>query len=469
MASENIVQKKKQNQKKKQLLIITTIISVLLLLIIIFTSLCHIKIRLNGDSDETVEYGNEYTEEGATAAYTVLFSRKKPLAVTIDGIVDSSKVGKYHIKYKAKKGLFSSEKTRTVSVVDTECPVIELNHTDGYYPKKGEAYIEEGYTAHDNYDGDITNKVTRKETKRSITYTVSDSSGNIAVATREIEYNDGIAPSLTLNGDSHVTIKAGTKYKDTGAAATDSHGNDISDSITVSGEVKNYRSGDYTLTYTATDKFGNTNSIGRTVTVEAVKQADSAAVNPGSKVVYLTFDDGPGAYTQQLLDVLAKYNIKVTFFVTNVNSGYQNMIAKEAAAGHTVAIHSASHNYQQIYSSVGAYFDDLNEMSDIIYSQTGSRPTLVRFPGGSSNSVSKKYCKGIMTELAKDVTDQGYKYYDWNVSSGDAGGTTSTSEVYQNVINGIQSHNVSVVLQHDIKSFSVDAVESIIQWGLANG
>ena len=79
MASENIV------QKKKQLLIITTIISVLLLLIIIFTSLCHIKIRLNGDSDETVEYGNEYTEEGATAAYTVLFSRKKPLAVTIDG------------------------------------------------------------------------------------------------------------------------------------------------------------------------------------------------------------------------------------------------------------------------------------------------------------------------------------------------------------------------------------------------
>lgn len=111
MASENIVQKKKQNQKKKQLLIITTIISALLLLIIIFTSLCHIKIRLNGDSDETVEYGNEYTEEGATAAYTVLFSKKKPLAVTIDGIVDSSKVGKYHIKYKAKKGLFSSEKS----------------------------------------------------------------------------------------------------------------------------------------------------------------------------------------------------------------------------------------------------------------------------------------------------------------------------------------------------------------------
>ena len=84
MASENIVQKKKQNQKKKQLLIITTIISALLLLIIIFTSLCHIKIRLNGDSDETVEYGNEYTEEGATAAYTVLFSRKKSIFIVYE-------------------------------------------------------------------------------------------------------------------------------------------------------------------------------------------------------------------------------------------------------------------------------------------------------------------------------------------------------------------------------------------------
>ena len=459
----------KELKNKKLIIVITSVVVVLLLLVILFFSLFNINIIVNGKENETIEYGDTYTEEGASASYNTLSFKNKSVDVSISGEVDCSKLGTYHIHYKAKKGFLSSTKTREVKVVDTAAPVIELNTVEGYYPKTGEAYKEEGFTATDNYDGDITDKVTRHEKDNVVTYTVSDCSGNKTTVTRTVEYNDGIAPSLTLNGDSHVTIKAGTKYKDTGAAATDSHGNDISDSITVSGEVKNYRSGDYTLTYTATDKFGNTNSIDRTVTVEAVKQADSAAVNPGSKVVYLTFDDGPGAYTQQLLDVLAKYNIKVTFFVTNVNSGYQNMIAKEAAAGHTVAIHSASHNYQQIYSSVGAYFDDLNEMSDIIYSQTGSRPTLVRFPGGSSNSVSKKYCKGIMTELAKDVTDQGYKYYDWNVSSGDAGGTTSTSEVYQNVINGIQSHNVSVVLQHDIKSFSVDAVESIIQWGLANG
>jgi peptidoglycan/xylan/chitin deacetylase (PgdA/CDA1 family) len=108
-------------------------------------------------------------------------------------------------------------------------------------------------------------------------------------------------------------------------------------------------------------------------------------------------------------------------------------------------------------------------MSDIITEQTGKRPKLLRFPGGSSNTISKKYCSRIMSVLTKAVSDQGYKYFDWNVSSGDAGGTTSTSEVYNNVISGIQSHDISVVLQHDIKLFSVNAVEDIIVWGLANG
>lgn len=368
---------------------------------------------------------------------------------------------------KLKKVFFSVQKSREVKIVDTKAPIIELNKIDGYYPKTGETYQEEGFTATDNYDGDITSKIKRTEDKNVITYTVSDSSGNKTSVQRTIEYNDGIAPTITLNGDSDITIKAGTRFEDPGCTAKDSHGNDISDSVSVSDNISTYRAGTYTITYSVTDKFGNETSIDRTVTVEAVKQ--TATTSSGNKVVYLTFDDGPGAHTQQLLDILDKYNVKVTFFVTNVNSGYENMIAKEAAAGHTVAIHSASHDYKKIYSSVDAYFADLNEMSDIIYAQTGQRPKLIRFPGGSSNTVSLKYCSGIMTTLTKAVTDQGYKYFDWNVSSGDAGGTTSTEEVYQNVVNGMKSHNVSVVLQHDIKGFSVNAVERIIQWGLANG
>lgn len=454
-------------KNKKLVIAVTGIVVTLLFLIILFLSLFNININLNGSPKETIEYGDTYTEQGATAAFNTPASKNVPLNVTIKGSVDSSKLGTYHIHYKAKKGIFSVQKSREVKIVDTKAPIIELNKIDGYYPKTGETYQEEGFTATDNYDGDITSKIKRTEDKNVITYTVSDSSGNKTSVQRTIEYNDGIAPTITLNGDSDITIKAGTRFEDPGCTAKDSHGNDISDSVSVSDNISTYRAGTYTITYSVTDKFGNETSIDRTVTVEAVKQ--TATTSSGNKVVYLTFDDGPGAHTQQLLDILDKYNVKVTFFVTNVNSGYENMIAKEAAASHTVAIHSASHDYKKIYSSVDAYFADLNEMSDIIYAQTGQRPKLIRFPGGSSNTVSLKYCSGIMTTLTKAVTDQGYKYFDWNVSSGDAGGTTSTEEVYQNVVNGMKSHNVSVVLQHDIKGFSVNAVERIIQWGLANG
>ena len=202
----------------------------------------------------------------------------------------------------------------------------------------------------------------------------------------------------------------------------------------------------------------------RTVNVVPVPQPDK--VDPGDKIIYLTFDDGPGPYTEQLLDVLDAYNVKATFFV--VDTAYSDLIAEEFARGHSIGIHTATHNYDLIYSSEEAYFADLQHMQDLIVELTGQRTTLVRFPGGSSNTVSK-FNPGIMTTLAADLTDMGYQYFDWNVSSGDAGETTSTQKVFENVINGVQWQNVSIVLQHDIKDFSVDAVEKIILWGLNNG
>lgn len=190
---------------------------------------------------------------------------------------------------------------------------------------------------------------------------------------------------------------------------------------------------------------------------------------PEHKVVYLTFDDGPGKDTERLLDILDKYNVKVTFFVTNQNPAYVNMIGEEARRGHTVAIHTYTHEFSQVYASVDAYLADFNKMNEVVKEQTGSYATLFRFPGGASNTKSKSYCKGIMTELTKLMVDKGYDYYDWNVSSGDAGETKVTQEVYQNVIDGISKHDTSVILQHDIHSYSVDAVEDIIKWGLENG
>ena len=188
------------------------------------------------------------------------------------------------------------------------------------------------------------------------------------------------------------------------------------------------------------------------------------------RTVFLTFDDGPiPEVTPWVLDTLDFYGVKATFFVTNAQPNYRYVIAQEAARGHTVAPHTYSHDYSYVYQNTESYFADLQAMNDIIIEQTGQVPWLLRFPGGSSNTVSANYCHGIMSQLAMEVEMRGYQYCDWNVSSGDAGGTTSSSQVVTNVISGVQSKNVSIVLQHDIKGFSVDAVEQIIQWGLANG
>ena len=188
----------------------------------------------------------------------------------------------------------------------------------------------------------------------------------------------------------------------------------------------------------------------------------------GSKIVYLTFDDGPGPYTSKLLDVLKKYDVKATFFVTCNRAQYRNMITRAYNEGHSIGLHSCSHNYAKVYTSVNAFMDELKSVSDVVKSATGIETKLLRFPGGSSNTVSKKYKKGVVTEIAKKLVDEGYVYFDWNVTSGDAGEARNTATVFNNVTKALKG-NYSIVLQHDIKGFSVDAVEDIIKFGKQYG
>lgn len=204
----------------------------------------------------------------------------------------------------------------------------------------------------------------------------------------------------------------------------------------------------------------------RVITAPSVAPQKDIEEIPKDHVIYLTFDDGPGRDTRRLLDILDKYNVKATFFV--VNTSYSNVIAEEYKRGHSIGIHCNTHNYYSLYESDEAYFADFNAMYDEIVNQTGEGTCLLRFPGGSSNTVSC-FNPGIMTRLTEEVENRGFTYFDWNVSSGDAGQTIETQQVVENVINGVQKHKVSVVLQHDKKSFSVDAVEQIIIWGLENG
>ena len=425
-------------------------------------------IRLDGEQEMLLECGEVYQEPGAAAVLSGkwLFSQEyapDDVAVTVETDLQPDVLGKYTITYSAEIYGLHATASRSVRVVDSVAPVIMLNRTQRTV-LPGQPYIEEGYAAIDNYDGILTDQVRRVEDLGVVTYTVMDSSGNPTVVEREIPYYDPLAPELVLEGGESIVIPCGTIYSEPGFTATDNADGDLTGDVAIEGDVVWYQPGTYQLAYTVADTFGNVTQKIRTVEVEA--QPWPEVTYPNGRVIYLTFDDGPGPYTGALLDLLKHYGVKATFFVTD--SGYDGTMWRIVKEGHSIGIHTMTHDYNSIYASEEAFFTDLLGMQDIIYRNTGVKTTLMRFPGGGSNLVSD-YNEGIMTRLARAVQDAGFQYFDWNVDSNDAGGALKRKTVAANVIGGVQNHRVSVVLQHDIHGFSVDAVEDIIIWGLENG
>lgn len=433
----------------------------------------NVQIALQGQEDMTLEFGESWKDPGANASMQSAIFGDKALSVKVSSQVDPEKLGSYTVTYKASYFLFRGEAKRTVRIVDTQAPTIVLIYDSNSFTLPGQEYKEEGFVAEDNYDGDITANVKREVKDDIVYYTVSDSSGNTTQVQRPIKYGDVAAPVLTLNGESTITIRAGSKFTDPGFTATDNVDGDITDKVTISNTHNTNKAGTYTITYTATDSFGNTTTATRTLVVEGVKEPQT--ITPEGATIYLTFDDGPGPYTRQLLDVLKKHGVKATFFVCDKGATYNKIMKDIVDEGHAIAIHSKTHDYNKIYASEDAFFADLNAMSDIIYQNAGVRTTLMRFPGGSSNGVSR-FNPGIMTRLTQMVQDQGYQYFDWNVDSDDAGQARSADEVFYNVVHGknntwrgCEDGKISIVLQHDIHKYSVEAVEKIILWGLENG
>lgn len=205
---------------------------------------------------------------------------------------------------------------------------------------------------------------------------------------------------------------------------------------------------------------------------EKVPDRSNFAVQPGvsvgtteqsdEKVVYLTLDDGPSDNTQAVLDILDKYNAKATFFVTGEMPEYKDMIKVAYDKGHTIGMHTYSHDYAKVYASVDAYFQDLDQIGQMVKEEIGYVPCFIRFPGGSSNTVSKKYTPGIMSTLVQEVQNRGYQYYDWNGSSGD--GSVRTTEELVAQATSFDSNNI-ILLCHDShgKQTTVEALPQIIE------
>ena len=307
---------------------------------------------------------------------------------------------------------------------DITPPSITFTRDNRYFVVPGEEYEEEGFRALDDRDGDLTSQVVCSAEGDLLSYRVSDSAGNITIRYRRIPYR--------ING-----FDPDPEAADTETADTDLDENE--------------------KTAAAKDR------------ASSILYNKIPAEIPDDKVIYLTFDDGPCQNTERLLNILNQYRVRATFFVTGAAPVYADMIAAEAAAGHSVGVHTYSHDFPKIYKNTDAFWKDFEKMQDVIVRETGARTNLMRFAGGSSNTISSDITPGIMTELAEEALAKGYQYFDWNVSSGDGAAEGTPQMVIDNITSQVPNHSVSVILCHDTKEYTINAMEIVIPWALENG
>lgn len=440
-------------KNKNKLILIIGVVLIIFLLIYLFIPF----FKLKGKREITLEVNNEYKENGYLTNAKVL---------EVSNNINTSKLGTYTVLYKYKKYNKIKETIRVVNIVDKTPPELDLigNLEINNCSK---SYQEEGYAAFDNYDGDLTQKVEKEIKDGKIIYKVKDSSNNITTKERIFSNIDKEDPIIKLKGSS-VNLKINNKYVEQGYTVTDNCDDDLTSKVEITNNININKEGTYEVIYKVKDKSGNESKEVRKVTVYTPKKCFSSVSNGKPGVIYLTFDDGPSTKnTARLLDILKEENVKATFFLTDkTNTDY--LIKRMYDEGHTIGLHTASHNYKYIYSSTTNFIKDIEKIQEKVARIIGEKSSIIRFPGGSSNTVSS-FNPGIMCTLSNMVIEKGYHYFDWNVSSGDAGSKRSKKNTYRNVTNNLSKNRANVVLMHDIYDSTVDAVKDIIKYGKDNG
>ena len=214
------------------------------------------------------------------------------------------------------------------------------------------------------------------------------------------------------------------------------------------------------------------NNTTNTTTTKKSSSDSNPIYSERQGTIYLSFDDGPSSnITPKVLDILKEEGIKATFFVLNFSDENAHLVKREVEEGHTIGIHGYSHEYSKIYRSKEAFMSNVYDLQAKIKETTGVTSMYVRFPGGSSNTVSRKYSKGIMTALSKELLSKGFKYYDWNVCAEDAGSAKNSKDVYNYVVKYLKKDRQNMVLMHDFASNKkgLDALRDIIKFGKKNG
>lgn len=189
------------------------------------------------------------------------------------------------------------------------------------------------------------------------------------------------------------------------------------------------------------------------------------------KKIYFTFDDGPSFMTEPLLEILKKHHVKASFFVTNCE-GRTDILKKIAEEGHTICLHSYSHDYKTVYSSPEGYFDDLKKIDDLVYDTLGLRSKIVRLPGGSHNTVHRDYCKGIMPVILSGLHEKGYRVIDWDCDNNDGGMFHMPPKAYfLYFLSSLSDNEEAVFLSHtrDGDDESIQSLDLILDYCEKNG
>lgn len=194
-----------------------------------------------------------------------------------------------------------------------------------------------------------------------------------------------------------------------------------------------------------------------------IQQEEKLPESSAKNKVYITFDDGPSAYTDEILDILDSYQVKATFFVVGKEEAWaQEALRQIVERGHSLGMHSYSHKYSELYQSIDYFEEDFRKLQNYLYDVTGVESHIYRFPGGSSNQVSKIDMKECITFLE----EQDIVYYDWNVASGDASTKKmSVDEIVQNVLKDVGKKETSIILFHDAadKHTTIEALPVILE------
>lgn len=219
----------------------------------------------------------------------------------------------------------------------------------------------------------------------------------------------------------------------------------------------------------STDNTEENNSENKNIPNEETTTADTSKRGYG-KTVCLTFDDGPSGNTEKIIEILDRYNVKATFFVIGKEDEESferyRMIVE---SGNAIGLHSYTHDYAKVYNSIEDFVSEITRVHDVVYEATGVDTRLFRFPGGSSNSTVTKM---DIHECIDYLNENGYTYYDWNVSSGDAATRLATVEqIMENIENDLFKMNTAIILMHDAeyKPTTVEALPQLIDMLLDEG